>query len=198
VLPTHDDQTLVSIQQPHAEFSAFRADIEGNFCRTLQMAPRLADRVNAGRREARFAGTADLPNFFRVPFGPGWALVGDAAYHRDPTLGHGISDAFRDAELLTEALDAGLQGRVPLAEALADYQRQRDRQARPLYELITQLAKMEPPSAQLGQLLAAIADRPEETSRFFAATAGALPVEDVFGPANAARLLGPVAPTVRA
>jgi flavin-dependent dehydrogenase len=30
-------------------------------------------------------------------------LVGDAGYHRDPITGHGITDAFRDAELLARA-----------------------------------------------------------------------------------------------
>jgi flavin-dependent dehydrogenase len=65
------------------------------------------------------AGTGDLPNFFSTPYGPGWALAGDAGYHRDPLTAQGISDAFRDAQLLSEAIDAGLAGRQPLAEALA-------------------------------------------------------------------------------
>lgn len=64
-------------------------------------------------------GTGDLPNFFRTPYGPSWALVGDAGYHRDPLTAQGISDAFRDAQLLSEAIDAGLAGRQPLPEALA-------------------------------------------------------------------------------
>ena len=59
-----------------------------------------------------------MPNFFRTPYGPGWALVGDAGYHRDPLAAQGISDAFRDAQLLSEAINAGLAGRLPLAQAL--------------------------------------------------------------------------------
>ncbi|MGH8772529.1 MAG: hypothetical protein ACREV2_15340, partial [Burkholderiales bacterium] len=74
--------------------------MEGNFLRTLDLAPRLANRIRNGRRARHFVGTADLPNFFRKPYGPGWALVGDAGHHRDPCGGYGISDAFRDAELL--------------------------------------------------------------------------------------------------
>ena len=189
-LPTHDDQTLVSVQWPHREFSDIRTDIGGNFMRSLELAPGLAARVHAARRESRFAGAADLPNFFRKPFGPGWALVGDAGHHRDPALGHGISDAFRDAELLATAIDAGLQNRTPMKEALADYQRLRDSQARPLYELITQLARLESPSPQLRNLLGVIANRPDEINRFVAATAGTLPVADVFGAENVAHQVG--------
>jgi flavin-dependent dehydrogenase len=185
-LPTHADQVLIGVQWPHAEFEAFRENVEGNFLDTLELAPALAERVRGGRRESRFLGTADLPNFFRRPFGPGWALVGDAGYHRDPALGHGISDAFRDAELLAEAVDLGLQARLPLAHALRCYQQRRDEQARPLYELITQLATLAPPPPELSALLAAMAGRQPEMDRFIAMTAGELPVKEVLGPATAA------------
>ena len=192
-LPTHADQTLIGVQWPHAEFGVFREDVEGNFLDTLELAPELAERVRGATRESRFLGTADLPNFFRTPFGPGWALVGDAGYHRDPALGHGISDAFRDAELLAEAVDVGFQGRLPLANALAAYQQRRDQQARPLYELITQLATLAPPPPEVGALLAAMAGSQPEMDRFIAMTAGELPVPEVLGPPNAARLLGTAA-----
>ena len=79
--------------------------------------------MRAGRRAERFRGTADLPYFFRQPYGPGWALVGDAGYHKDPITAQGISDAFRDAELLAEAIATGL---ARLDEALADYERRRN------------------------------------------------------------------------
>lgn len=57
---------------------------------------------------------ADLPNFFRRPYGPGWALIGDAGHHKDPTLARGISDAFCDADLLANAVDAGLSGQLAM------------------------------------------------------------------------------------
>jgi flavin-dependent dehydrogenase len=81
------------------------------------------------------AWPGDLPGYFRTPRGPGWALVGDAGYHRDPLTAQGISDAFRDAQFLAEAIDAGLAGRQPLAEALAGYQGRRDEAATAMYEL---------------------------------------------------------------
>jgi flavin-dependent dehydrogenase len=62
----------------------------------------------------------------RHPVGPGWALVGGAGYHRGPITGHGISDAFRDAELLATALDLVLRDEADEADALADYHLARD------------------------------------------------------------------------
>src|SRR6185295_20385319 len=82
-----------------------RADIEGHFLRALELAPELHARVRDATRTDRFRGTAQLPNFHRRPHGEGWALVGDAGYHKDPILALGISDAFRDAELLVEAIE---------------------------------------------------------------------------------------------
>ena len=64
--------------------------------------------MRAGERAERVHGTADPPNRFHVPYGPGWALVGDAGLVMDPITGQGIADAFRDAELLAERV-AGRQ-----------------------------------------------------------------------------------------
>jgi flavin-dependent dehydrogenase len=132
--PTNDGLTCVAIQAPIAEFQAFRQDIEGNFFRAQERVPELEARVRAGRREERWYGTADLENFFRKPYGSGWALVGDAGYHKDPVTAQGISDAFRDAELLADAIDAGFSGRSSLADALSAYEQRRNEIARPAYD----------------------------------------------------------------
>ena len=132
--PTNDGLTCVAVQAPAAGFAAFRADIAANFFQALDQVPELAARVRAGQREERWYGTADLPNYFRRPYGSGWALVGDAGYHKDPILAQGISDAFRDAELLAEALDEGFNGRAPLNAALAAYEQRRNAAAVPAYE----------------------------------------------------------------
>ena len=90
---------------PYAEYTAYKADVEGNFLKTLELSPAFAERVRSATRVDRFHGSP-VPNFFRKPYGPGWALVGDAGYTKDPITAQGISDAFRDAELCAEALDA--------------------------------------------------------------------------------------------
>ena len=77
VLPTHDDLTLVVVGWPYREFEINRHDLEGHYRRSLELAPAFAERVGAAKREAPFVSTA-VRNYFRKPFGPGWALVGDA------------------------------------------------------------------------------------------------------------------------
>jgi flavin-dependent dehydrogenase len=188
-LPTNDDLTCIAVQWPREEFHAFRADIEGNFLRTLELAPGLAERVRAGQREERYAGTADLPNFFRRPYGPGWALVGDAGYHKDPHLGQGITDAFRDAELLADAIDAGLSGRQPLNAALAGYEQARNEAVLPMYELNCELASLQPPPPDRQQLLAALRGNQEATDRFLGTVAGTVPIQEFFAPTNVERIL---------
>ena len=71
-------------------------------------------------------GSVGLPNHVRQAAGPGWALVGDAGYHRDPISGHGLTDAFRDAELLAEAADRMLRDPADEAVAMTAYGQQRD------------------------------------------------------------------------
>lgn len=90
-------------------------------------------------------GTSDVPNFFRKPWGSGWALVGDAGYMKDPSTGLGIADAFRDASLLATALDDVLAGRASAEDALGAYQSKRDAAALPMYELTLQMASGEMP-----------------------------------------------------
>ncbi len=68
-----------------------------------------------------------LPGFIRRPWGPGWALVGDAGYTKDPISAHGISDALRDAELCARAVDRALKHPDETAAAMTGYQSLRDR-----------------------------------------------------------------------
>lgn len=158
--PTHDQLTCVAVQWPVAEFATVRADIEGRFALALEREPAVAAGVRGGRRETQFKGTTETRGFFRKPYGPGWALVGDAGYHKDPILGYGITDAFRDAELLAQALDAGFSGREPLEAALAGYQARRDAAVMPIYELTCEMATLNPSSPRLGQLFAALQGAP--------------------------------------
>ncbi len=195
VLPTHQGLACIIVGWPHEEFHAFRADIEGNFLKTLELAPMLAERVRQGRREERFTGTADLPNFFRKPYGPGWALVGDAGYHKDSITAQGISDAFRDAELVVEAVDAGLSGKRPIEEAMADYEQRRNEASLPLYEFTCQLAELAPPPPEMQQLFAALRQNQEQTNRFFGVIAGTVPVPEFFAPEHIGRIMGAEAPT---
>ena len=126
--------------------------MEGNFFKTLELSPAFAERVRAATRVDRFHGSP-VPNFFRKPYGPGWALVGDAGYTKDPITAQGISNAFRDAELCADALDATFAGAQSFDDAMAAYQAERDTHSMPIYEFTTQLATLEPPPPEMQQLL---------------------------------------------
>ena len=146
--PTNDGLQCVAVGGPGEMFHEFREDIQGNYMKVLEGIPSVAEKMKNAKQEERFIGTNDQPNFFRKPYGNGWALVGDAGYHLDFSTGLGITDAFRDAELLADAIDEGFSGRRPIDEAMADYQRLRDEIAGPLYELTTQLVSGDPPTPE--------------------------------------------------
>jgi 2-polyprenyl-6-methoxyphenol hydroxylase-like FAD-dependent oxidoreductase len=98
--------------------------------------------------------------------------AGDAGHYRDPLTAQGISDAFRDAQLLSEAIDAGLAGRQPLGGALAGYQDQRDEAAAAMYELTCQRASLEPPTPQMTRLITALHGNQHDTDQFIGVIAG--------------------------
>jgi flavin-dependent dehydrogenase len=188
--PTNDGLTMIYVAWPAAEFDAFRADVEGSYMATIDLAPRLAERVHEGRRVERIVGSGEMVNYYRKPYGPGWALVGDAGYIKDPITGLGISDAFRAAELLADALDAGFSGRAPLDTALAVYERKRNDASKPFYDLTLDTARMEPLRAEQIELLRALQRNPAASSQFFGVLTMAVRPANFFSPQNLFRLIG--------
>jgi len=195
VIPTNDGLTVVVVGWPHAEAAAYRSDIEGNYLKTLQLSPEFAERMRGATREERFAGGA-LPNFFRKPYGPGWVLVGDAGYTKDPITAQGISDAFRDADACAVALDRVFTGGQSFDTVMAAYQQIRDTQALPIYEFTTQLATLAPPPPEVAQLLAAVAGSPAAMNAFASMVAGTLSPEDFFAPEHIGEIMAAAATMV--
>ena len=189
---TNDDLTLIIAGVPHAEFEAYRGDVEGTFLRILALAPSFAERLRAATRVERFVGTA-VPGYFRTPFGPGWVLVGDAGYNKDFITAQGIQDAFQDAELCAAALEATFTGQHPFEIAMREYQEARDRRALPMYELTSEFATLEPPTAEMQQLLGAIKGNQLAMDDFARVIAGTLPAPEFFRPDNVQRLLAAAA-----
>src|SRR5437773_2513676 len=187
--PTNDGLLMTYLAWPIARFSEFRQDVEGNFLRTLDTVG-LGDRIRAGRRVERFRGTPDLPGYFRRPYGPGWALVGDAGLLLDPITGQGIGHAFRDAELLADAVADGLAGIRPLDKALKQYHRARDKAARPVYDFTARIAAINPPTLAEMALFQALSQRQEDADAFFGALTGAVPLREFMSPKNLVRLVG--------
>ncbi|MGH3754674.1 MAG: NAD(P)/FAD-dependent oxidoreductase [Pseudonocardiaceae bacterium] len=185
--PTNDDLTLVVGGWPFAEFEANKKNIGGTCLKMFDLAPLFAERIRAARREERFVGTA-VPNFFRKPFGPGWALVGDVGYTKDPITAQGISDAFRDAEWCATALDEALSGVCSFEVAMASYQSSRDQYVLPMYEFTTQLATLEPPPPELQRLVQAIPASSEAMDAFARVIAGVTSPAEFFADDNVERI----------
>jgi 2-polyprenyl-6-methoxyphenol hydroxylase-like FAD-dependent oxidoreductase len=148
VFPTHDGQACVWACAPAADARAARrrspSRTEAFLAQLRRAAPDLAVRLRAGRQTSPVAGMLRNPNQLRRAHGPGWALVGDAGYHRDAVTGYGLSDAYRDAELLATAIDRVLRGAADESTALADYQRRRDHALREVFDLTCALADYPP------------------------------------------------------
>jgi 2-polyprenyl-6-methoxyphenol hydroxylase-like FAD-dependent oxidoreductase len=188
--PTHDDLTLVIAGFPEDDFNAGRHDLEGMFLRAVDRMPELAGRVRSGTRVERFHTAPALRGYFRKPYGPGWALVGDAGYHLHPITAQGITDAFLDAERLAEALDMAWSGRGSYDDAMASYQASRDEHVAAMYDMTFDLAQLEaPPPPEMQQLLAAIAADQSTMDDFVSAQAGTLPIPQFFDPDNVGRIM---------
>lgn len=187
VAPTHDDLTLVVAGWPIAEREANKDDVEGNYLKMFELAPEFADRIRGAKREARFAGTA-VENYFRKPFGPGWALVGDAGYNKDFITAQGIIDAFRDAELCASALDDSLSGARAVDVAMEEYQSTRDAHVLPMFEFTCQLATLEPPPPEMVQLLGAVHGNQEAMDGFARVNAGVMSPAEFLSEENVGRI----------
>lgn len=130
LIPTNDNLTLVGFQGPHTEFDTARRDPAQNYLSILKSQPAVMELLARGTIAESLRGTGDLPTFFRVSAGPGWALAGDAGHHKDPVMARGITDAFRDAELIADAATTGWDH--DLDKAVAEYPALRDKCSRPL------------------------------------------------------------------
>jgi flavin-dependent dehydrogenase len=187
--PTNDNLTVVGIAWTIEDFKKIRDDVEGHFYKELvQWAPELATRVKAGRREDTWLG-GSIESFCRKPYGPGWALVGDAGLTLDPITAAGITDAFRDAELLADAVDEGLSGKRDMNEALANFEQQRNAASLPVYSFAGQMAQLAPPPPEIMQLFGALQYNQEDTNRYFGVFAQTVPVTEFFDPANLTRII---------
>ena len=187
--PTHDGLTLVIVRLAvcgvRSEQGGHRRELPED---VRPGAADFAERVRAATREERFVGTA-VPNYFRKPFGPGWALVGDAGYNKDFITAQGIQDAFRDAELCTTAIDDAFSGGRAFDAAMGDYQTARDAQVLPMYEFTAQLASLAPPPPELQQVLGAVHGNQEAMDGFARVNAGVTSPAEFFSEESVGRIL---------
>jgi flavin-dependent dehydrogenase len=189
VFPTNDDLAGLFVGFAIDDLARVRADIEGAVMAVVDRIPQLGARIRGAVREERFYGATQLPNFLRKPYGPGWALVGDAGCHKDPFMALGICDALRDAQLLADALIDALSARRPAGDALADYERLRNTATRPDFHANLALAQLTRIPDQQLALRAALRGDQAATDRFFLAVQGMVAPETFFNDENLARIM---------
>jgi flavin-dependent dehydrogenase len=135
-IPTNGGLTCIFASVPSNQFgSVFRDDIDAGYRRIVaEVAPDLAGPMQSATQAGTLKGAPGQPAFFRRSAGPGWALVGDAGYFKDPLTAHGITDALVDAEYLARAIADGRDA------ALIGYAADRDRRAAELFDITDRIA----------------------------------------------------------
>jgi flavin-dependent dehydrogenase len=142
MIPTNDGRTCVFVSTTPKRMRAARRDGAEAAFESLfaSAAPDQLPRLHMSTPTGRLHGWAGVPGFVRRSWGPGWALVGDAGYFKDPITVHGMTDALRDAELLANAVVETASGLRPESLALSAYQRQRDALSRSLFDTTEEIA----------------------------------------------------------
>jgi len=135
-IPTNDGHTCIFASVPALQFgTVFRHDLEAGYRSVIaEVAPDLAAPMRAATLAAPLKGAPGEPGFFRRSAGPGWVLVGDAGYFKDPLTAHGITDALVDAEYLARAIAEESN------PALLGYVEDRDRRAAQLFDITDRIA----------------------------------------------------------
>ena len=185
VWPTHSDLSLVTVGVARRRIQAFKKNVSANFRGIVQQFSSLYTRFLEAKQVEGFYGMVDLPNFFRKPYGLGWALVGDAGHHKDPVGAYGISDAFCDAELLAKAINETFSGEQSFEDAMAGYESARNTRAFPDYRINCEGAKLENWDApEALRLRNALRYNKTQAGRYFAVFAKALQHDEFYSEQN--------------
>lgn len=131
--PCDDDLTLLASSVPISEFPKFKRNPEQKLMEELRAMTALAPRMTAVRREGPIQGTGSIPGYLRVPYGNGWALVGDAGMVMDPWSGQGIDQATTHAVSLARHLHDYLSGQGNWGSAMDAYHHDRNAFSRDTY-----------------------------------------------------------------
>ncbi|GGS25169.1 FAD-dependent oxidoreductase [Streptomyces aureoverticillatus] len=179
VIPTNDDLTLLMAYFPQDEFSQTRKDVEPAYLDAFRTtAPELYERMQAGERVEQLYGTGHQENFFRKAYGPGWALVGDAVNHKDSITARGITEAFLQAQTLTEHIGQDLHDDAALEEALEAYEEDLDENHTSFYQAALNVAELKPEGRT--EMLQKLVGHQDLIDRYFSTLSGACSIDDFY------------------
>jgi flavin-dependent dehydrogenase len=187
--PCDDGLVLVLLMPPVERAADFRRDLPGEFARTIDLLPRLRDRLDGCEMATKVRAATDTTSYFRRSSGPGWALPGDAGHFKDPVTAQGIRDALRFGRLLGEAAAPHLEDAPRLDAALLAWERRRERECLETYQWTNRLGRAEamtPLEVELYRLLAA---DPDATRSLLDVFSRRIAPSQAVGPARAARLV---------
>lgn len=191
--PADDGIWMLVVYMPQSELDAFRRDKDPNFQRRVELEPALAPRLRPAERIAPIRGAGDLGNFLRVPWGPGWALVGDSGKFLDPIVGQGMGDACASAVFLADGLDNVLRGEQHVESALAEYHAQRDYLLMTTYERTTRGRPSGVSVEDYRAFLAAISRDQELADAYVSTSSYVVSPRDFFAPARLRAVLAQAA-----
>ncbi|MEU6679783.1 NAD(P)/FAD-dependent oxidoreductase [Streptomyces sp. NPDC046853] len=179
VLPTNDDLTLLMAYFPQADFGQIRKDVEPAYLDAFRTtAPELWERMQEGKREEQLYGTGHQENYFRKAYGPGWALVGDAVTHKDSITARGITEAFVQAQSLTDQIGQGLHDDAALKTALRRYENELSNEALNHYQGALNVAELKPEGR--AEMLRKLVGHQEQIDRYFSTLSGACSIDDFY------------------
>ena len=150
----------------------------------------LVPRLRYAERVEPVKGAGNISCFQRMPYGPGWALVGDAGLSMDPVTGQGIGNAFRDAERMATAIDAIFSGKESFETALTEYERLRNEETFPMYEFTSQITEFSPAPIEQKALFEAMAHKPEAVDQYLGALTGSVSLQEFFSPRSMLKIMG--------
>jgi flavin-dependent dehydrogenase len=133
LFPMRPDEDCLALEIQPEEFESFRRNPQQALEERFRALPGMARRMRGAELEGRIQGTRGIDNFFRKPYGPGWALTGDAGYCKDPSTGTGLGDALGQSQMLADSLDAWFGG-ADWEETMSAFQRRRDAAMLPTYQ----------------------------------------------------------------
>jgi 2-polyprenyl-6-methoxyphenol hydroxylase-like FAD-dependent oxidoreductase len=160
-VPTNDGETCVFGGSSPARVG--RGGIHMLEALVAAASPDMSARLKQARPPKGTRTFSGQPGYLRKPWGDGWALVGDAGSWKDPASAHGLTDAFRDAELLARAVVDGLGGGfADETEPLRRYELQRDELSKPILTAAAEVGEHRWSESRLIELLWTINDAMSE------------------------------------
>ena len=156
LFPMRSGEDCLAVELQPDDFDRFRSDPQGQYDNLIRGLYGMSTRMRDAVIDGKLIGVRGIDNYFRKPFGPGWALVGDAGYLKDPSTGTGIGDALQQSIWLADALHDCFQG-ASWDERMAEFQQTRDRVMMPGYQSTIDFTQMRDPAVpQIAMVKAAM------------------------------------------